>query len=256
MSNLYEILEVSEKASKEVIEKAYKVLAKKYHPDLQKEGDKENAEIKMKQINEAYEILSDDERRNQYDIELQAKREEARKKEIENEVKKNIKVQEVEKNIYNKEEGKIENYKNNLNRDEVKTKNDQKENMKILQNEIQRAYANAYNDYLRSLGYKIKQPWTLKRFIELLKVLTIITIIIAIIWFFPPTNKLIINFYEQNVILKAIINIIVGLWNGIGNFIINIFSKQTKEKKYKLYYIVNNLYNIEISNFYKKVLNL
>ena len=200
MSNLYEILEVSEKASKEVIEKAYKVLAKKYHPDLQKEGDKENAEIKMKQINEAYEILSDDERRNQYDIELQAKREEARKKEI-------------------------ENYKNNLNRDEVKTKNDQKENMKILQNEIQRAYANAYNDYLRSLGYKIKQPWTLKRFIELLKVLTIITIIIAIIWFFPPTNKLIINFYEQNVILKAIINIIVGLWNGIGNFIINIFSK-------------------------------
>lgn len=225
MSNLYEILEVSEKASKEVIEKAYKVLAKKYHPDLQKEGDKENAEIKMKQINEAYEILSDDERRNQYDIELQEKREEARKKEIENEVKKNIKVQEVEKNIYNKEEGKIENYKNNLNRDEVKTKNDQKENMKILQNEIQRAYANAYNDYLRSLGYKIKQPWTLKRFIELLKVLTIITIIIAIIWFFPPTNKLIINFYEQNVILKAIINIIVGLWNGIGNFIINIFSK-------------------------------
>ena len=37
MSNitLYEILEVSEKASKEIIEKAYRVLAKKYHPDLQ-----------------------------------------------------------------------------------------------------------------------------------------------------------------------------------------------------------------------------
>ena len=34
---LYEILEVSEKASQEVIEKAYKVLVKKYHPDLQKE---------------------------------------------------------------------------------------------------------------------------------------------------------------------------------------------------------------------------
>ena len=66
MSNLYEILEVSEKASKEVIEKVYRVLAKKYHPDLQKDGNKENVEEKMKQINEAYEILSDDENRKQY----------------------------------------------------------------------------------------------------------------------------------------------------------------------------------------------
>mgnify|MGYP004462013251 CR=1 FL=1 len=34
-TTLYELLEVSENASKEIIEKAYKVLAKKYHPDLQ-----------------------------------------------------------------------------------------------------------------------------------------------------------------------------------------------------------------------------
>ena len=37
---LYDILEVSEQASKEVIEKAYRVLAKKYHPDLQKDETK------------------------------------------------------------------------------------------------------------------------------------------------------------------------------------------------------------------------
>lgn len=37
MKNYYEILEVNENASKEVIDKAYKVLAKKYHPDLQEE---------------------------------------------------------------------------------------------------------------------------------------------------------------------------------------------------------------------------
>lgn len=35
MKNYYEILQVNEKASQEIIEKAYKVLAKKYHPDLQ-----------------------------------------------------------------------------------------------------------------------------------------------------------------------------------------------------------------------------
>ena len=57
MLNLYEILEVSEKASKEVIDKAYHVLAKKYHPDLQQGEAKQKAEEKMKQINAAYEIL-------------------------------------------------------------------------------------------------------------------------------------------------------------------------------------------------------
>ena len=52
MKTLYEILEVSETASKEIIEKAYKTLAKKYHPDLQETADKEKAEEMMKKINE------------------------------------------------------------------------------------------------------------------------------------------------------------------------------------------------------------
>ena len=51
----YDILEVSEKASQEVIRMAYKALCKKYHPDLY-QGDKSFAEEQMKKINEAYEI--------------------------------------------------------------------------------------------------------------------------------------------------------------------------------------------------------
>ena len=50
MKTLYEILEVSENASKEVIEKAYRVLAKKYHPDLQPEEKKQKAEEAIKKI--------------------------------------------------------------------------------------------------------------------------------------------------------------------------------------------------------------
>lgn len=70
MKNYYEILEVNPKASKEVIEKAYRVLAKKYHPDLYT-GDKQRyAEKKIKEINEAYKILSDDFLREQYDNEI------------------------------------------------------------------------------------------------------------------------------------------------------------------------------------------
>ena len=66
MANYYEILEVSEKASKEVIEKAYRVLAKKYHPDANPDN-KAEAEAKFKEVNEAYEVLSDKDKRARYD---------------------------------------------------------------------------------------------------------------------------------------------------------------------------------------------
>lgn len=71
MKNYYEILEVDVKASKEIIEKAYKVLAKRYHPDTQSEDKKEWAEEKFKEINEAYEVLSNDDSRKSYDVELE-----------------------------------------------------------------------------------------------------------------------------------------------------------------------------------------
>lgn len=64
--NYYEILEVSINASKEVIKNAYRALIKKYHPDSYK-GDKQYAEEMIKKINEAYETLSDENKRLLYD---------------------------------------------------------------------------------------------------------------------------------------------------------------------------------------------
>ena len=212
MSNLYEILEVSEKASKEVIDKAYHVLVKKYHPDVQQAEEKKNAEEKMKKINEAYEILGNEGKRKEYDIRLAEKR---RQEKVLEEQKRNQQIQ------YEQEKQNINEHTNEINQQS------NYENARKVQKEINRAYANAYNNYLRSLGYKVKEPWTFKRFLELLKVLAILTIIILIIWFFPPTHKLLIEFYENNFIIKTIVNVISnifqGIWNGIRNFVIELF---------------------------------
>jgi molecular chaperone DnaJ len=61
----YEILGVKKNAAEDEIKKAYRNLAKKWHPDKHK-GDK-NAENKFKEISEAYAVLSDKEKREQYD---------------------------------------------------------------------------------------------------------------------------------------------------------------------------------------------
>ena len=65
MRDYYEILGLNKDASEDEIKKAYRSLAKKYHPDLN--PDNKEAEAKFKEANAAYEILSDPEKRSRYD---------------------------------------------------------------------------------------------------------------------------------------------------------------------------------------------
>ena len=60
----YDILGVSRNADDTEIKKAYRGLARKYHPDVNKDA---GAEDKFKEINEAYSVLSDAQKRSQYD---------------------------------------------------------------------------------------------------------------------------------------------------------------------------------------------
>ena len=181
MKNYYEILEVDQKASKEVIEKAYKVLAKKYHPDLQEEKNKKRAEEKIKNLNEAYEILSDENKKAKYDEKLKQMKEEEERKKVEqhNEYINNIKG--VYSNQYN-------NYK--------KEQELSKEANNILKKE--------YKKELR----KLKMDAFFRKLKAIVLVLGVVFIICFIIYKIPATNKWIKDVIENNIILKSIIDAI------------------------------------------------
>lgn len=69
-NNYYDILGVSQNASESEIKKAYRQLSKKYHPDMQggkSDKEKEAAEEKFKEISHAYNVLSDPEKKSNYD---------------------------------------------------------------------------------------------------------------------------------------------------------------------------------------------
>ena len=135
MKKYYEILEVSQNASIEVIEKTYKVLIKKYHPDQYPKEKKKYYENKVKELNEAYRVLSDDFLRLQYDEELEKENERIKENNARNIIHQNTNENYLnEENLgekSRKEKGKVgtlaglidltkELIKNKPKRDEVK----------------------------------------------------------------------------------------------------------------------------------------
>lgn len=182
MKNYYEVLEVNENASKEVIEKAYKVLAKKYHPDLQEDKNKKAAEEKIKVLNEAYEVLSDPEKHQYYDAKLQRLREEeARKKEMQH----TAYVNNVQ-SFYQKQYGP-----NNTT-----TQKEQKKINKKFQKEYKRELFR-----LRTIGFLRKLGATCL-------VLGIVFFICFLIYKIPATNRWIRNWIDENPVVRIIIDAI------------------------------------------------
>lgn len=191
MITYYEILEVSRMASKEVITKAYKVLVRKYHPDLeQDEGKKEEAKEKMVRINEAYETLSDDEKRKKYDDTIAILEEKER---IEKEKKKQQgKTQNVNRNIDNV------NSNNNISINNIDNANNLNDDTK-LQEEMQRAEEEIqmhkqnivnkmYEDYyntLRRMGYKVVTVRPLKERIKAYVIAGIVILLLILIYNIP-----------------------------------------------------------------------
>lgn len=209
METLYDRLEVSRKASPEIIDKAYKTLAKKYHPDLQTAENKAIAEEKMKKINEAYSVLSDERKRKEYDEKIEL--EESSKIETQSD-------QQTE--IYEEEPQGFGDWRDiyaNL------TAKEQRKIRKRVAREANEEYRNRYEAYFRSLGYKVKHKWTRKERITLIIAIITIIILFLIFWNIPQTHNMMMNLYNDNIVIKIIVNIVVGFFNSIGRFFKTIF---------------------------------
>jgi len=190
-NNYYDILEINKNASPEIIEKAYKVLIKKYHPDLQENNLKIKYEEKIKKINEAYETLSNPEKRKNYDLILKNNEisiDEYNKLYNENIIlKKEINYL---KNNYNLMQNNYNHFNNNY------TKNNNESINKNINEKINNAINKAY----------------LKNFIALFFTIIIILIVFIILWNIPFTKNYFINLYNQNSAFKFIVDIIINIF--------------------------------------------
>ena len=163
MKNYYEILEVNPKASDEIIKKVYKIKVKQNHPDLFQGDEKTKAEEITKELTEAYNILSDSEKRKNYDLELEQNDD----KTDELEQYKNIIISLKEENEYLKnvilsKDNTITTYLNNdVNYNNYNNTQTYYNNAKEVFNNIKKAHNNAGNfnsrEYFNSILFDLKQ---------------------------------------------------------------------------------------------------
>ena len=206
MKNYYEILEVDRKASPEVIDKAYKTLAKKYHPDLQDENNKNIYAEKMKEINEAYDVLSDDYKKTTYDEQLENSL--VSKTEYEKVIKENS---ELKHQLEHQLEQRKTTVYEQPTQEKMQVGNTFSNMGRVLDNTIKQAYNDAYKDaYIKDLkdrGYKIKYKHDLKYYFKLIIYIAIIILIGILIYQIPPVKSYFTGLYNGNVYFKAIVDI-------------------------------------------------
>ena len=221
MKNYYEILEINEKASQEIIEKVYKVLVKKYHPDLQETAEaKAKCEEKIKEINEAYDILSNSEKRAEYDAKLE---QEKKEKEFKAQASTNTRPQNNYNNvqqtytrpntstqpnyasdpIYETIQRQAQEQAENQYREQL---NRERQYQQDYQNAINQAYHDAYIQDLKNRGYKIRYKKTKKDYLRSLIALLITIGILALIFQLPFVKNYFTDLYNNNSAFKGFID--------------------------------------------------
>ncbi len=199
--NYYDLLEVSKNASPEVIEKVYKLLAKKYHPDLQPSDKKAECEEMFKKISIAYETLSNPKLRAEYDAQLE---------EAENSISSNPKNFEQNQNITKKVEPSS-----------PKSTETNKTYSTSYKSPINSFFSNIQAKNNKSTPiFTIKLPKLKDAFIVSL----FIVFIMSLLYMIPFTRNYFYTLYNRYNILRIFISLIKGIFIGIFNAIETLFN--------------------------------
>ena len=211
MKNYYEILEVDKNASQEVIEKAYRTLVKKYHPDLQQGDRKEEYSEKIKEVNHAYDILSDELQRAEYDEKL--KNDSFSQEEYDRTVQENYELKQQINRMEQQQAYRQQAYRQQTEKQQnVYTDEGSVMNMgRVLQEQInaarKKAYYDAYIEDMRNRGYKIRYKHSIKDYFKAAISIVITILICFLIYQVPPVKQYFQNLYAENIIFQAIIDI-------------------------------------------------
>lgn len=213
MKDYYKILEVNKDASFEIIAKVYKILAKKYHPDLQDDTNKAESAEKFKEISEAYETLSNEEKRRNYDEQLEAVNQQNSIDISDYENLKNYCVQ------LESELNQLKTYYNNDYSENTYSPRESENSQRVEQqykqqstrqsyndamnkaynDAVNKAYHDAYVNNLKSMGYKIRYKKSFKEqckgILSIIITALIMYIIIKIIWTIPSLKNMVMSYF-------------------------------------------------------------
>lgn len=203
----YDWLEVSPKASSEVIEKAYKALVRKYHPDLQ-EDNRQEAEELMKKINEAYDVLSNNEKRIKYDADLKLNQEHNQtQNHIQQTTNNNISKQHsIHELAYQQKLALKRQQQLELER-QRQAELAQIEYQRQVDAARQKAYHDAYIQDLKNRGYKIRYKKTFKDYVRVAITILIIILVLFVAWQIPFIRNWFIDLYNDNELIQIIVNV-------------------------------------------------
>ncbi len=236
MSTLYELLQVKENATQEEITESYYKILQKADSLPQNETIIEQ----IRRIKIAYGILSDSEKRKKYDSDLATKRAEELlenvqvkdEKEPENLVRPN-KEERLKETISNQINNIMDNYEEQKIKQEQQKKLAEKQAKKEFrkakreaqkQQQIKREMQiQAYGDYLQKQGYKVKYPWTWLRVKRLLISIVAVIVSLFVLWHIPFVKNSLTNLYQENFVIKFLVDIINSIFMSIINGIKSIF---------------------------------
>lgn len=258
MKTFYDILKVKENATKEEILNSYYKLQKKYINNseilnkikiakevLTNTEARENYDIKLNEMRQNELINNISNNTINYNIKKleEEKRieEKAKQLEIKNDIKKKeyeekIKQLDIKSDIKKKEQeekAKQLEIKNNIKKkeyEELKRQKEQKREEKKyekLENKINKEqekkkkelYEEAYANYLEGLGFKVKRRWTVKRLKRLIVSIIILIVVCFILWNIPSVREKLTDFYNNNFVIKMLVDLIINIINSVINWI-------------------------------------